>query len=107
MAAMLQPSGPPRLGEDLASIAQKLWAGLGVPQGGDADGGMLKPVMMKSGLEMAVLGQVWGMADSQSRGSLNFTEFEMLCGLVGQAQRGEALNPALVTSSDAAPTFSA
>eukprot|EP00037_Helgoeca_nana_P006024 m.55963 g.55963 ORF g.55963 m.55963 type:complete len:894 (-) comp16926_c0_seq1:125-2806(-) len=104
-AALTTRTGLPQLGETTAQLATRLWGQLGLDATSTADGGSLRPVLMESGVEVAKLGEVWQLADSNSSGSLNFSEFQVLCGLVGQAQRGEGLNRDIISGTDTAAKF--
>ena len=107
-AALLQATPLPRLGgggETTAQLAKRVWEQLGLDDDGLADGGTLRPLLMESGLPVAQLGEVWQIADTQSRGSLSFGEFACLCGLIGQAQRGEPMDPTTVDPNGPAAKF--
>lgn len=71
-SALLQPTAPPKVGgETTAQLADRLWARLGLDLTAMASGGDLRPLLMESGLEVGKLGEVWQLADSQSRGSVS------------------------------------
>jgi hypothetical protein len=107
-AALMQEAPLPKLGgggETTAQLAKRVWEQLGLDEDGLADGGTLRPLLMESGLAVGQLGEVWQVADTQSRGSLSFGEFACLCGLIGQAQRGEPVDPSAVDPNAPAAKF--
>lgn len=66
-------------------------------------GKQVRDVVMQSGVPAVTLGQLWNVVDPEKQGSVDFTRFGYLIGLIGQVQRGEEPEHSLVTSSDPPP----
>lgn len=88
-------------------LAGKLWgmAAANVDADGCLDGGTLRPLLMTSKLDPAVLGEIWAKADADSVGKLNASQFESLLRFISQAQNGESLDSATFTPSMPPPVL--
>jgi len=76
---------------DFMGVLNKVWEQAG-PVDNKLGGAQLRPIMMMSKLDNGKLGEIWTMVDTAKTGFLDFKQLGFLLGLMGQAQRGEALN---------------
>lgn len=69
-------------------------------------GAQLRPLLMKSGIPVDQLKQVWALADVNKRGSLDLAELKLALRLIALAQDGRAIDPqAAAASRDLVPHF--
>ncbi|KAI5841947.1 hypothetical protein DFP73DRAFT_608896 [Morchella snyderi] len=59
----------------------------------------------KSGLNPRILGEIWGIADTQNRGLLTKVGFSVALRLIGQAQNGQHPRPELAQHPGPLPVF--
>lgn len=52
----------------------------------------VRPVLMRSGLDINTLGQIWMEVDIDRRGKIDFDQLGLILGLISQSQRGEEIN---------------
>ncbi|XP_058980761.1 intersectin-1 isoform X2 [Musca domestica] len=72
------------------------------PQNGFVTGGQAKGFFLQSQLPPLILGQIWALADTDSDGKMNISEFSIACKLINLKLRGmevpKALPPSLLAS---------
>ncbi|XP_058804871.1 intersectin-1 isoform X2 [Phymastichus coffea] len=75
------------------------------PINGVITGGQAKDFFLQSQLPPAVLGQIWGLSDTDSDGRMNINEFSIACKLINLKLRGfevpSSLPPSLIRSLQA------
>lgn len=74
--------------ETLESYARELFSTISVDDDGCVDGREVRGVLMRSGLDVQVLGQIWQDVDQEQRGKVDFDQFTLILGLISQAQAG-------------------
>lgn len=89
---------------DFLTVLQHVWTKAG-PVDNKLGGAQLRPIMLMSKLENAALGQIWAMVDTEKTGTIDYKQLGFLLGLVGQAQRGEALNISAIGPTSVPPTL--
>jgi len=73
------------------------------PEAGFISGGQAKNFLMQSGLPPMVLAQVWGLADINGDGRMDFMEFSIACKLITNKLKGFELPAQLPTQMLQAP----
>jgi len=76
------------------------------PEAGFISGGQAKNFLMQSGLPPMVLAQVWGLADINGDGRMDFMEFSIACKLITNKLKGFEIPPQLPTQMLQAPPSS-
>jgi len=74
----------------LEAFAKKLFTSLPLSAAGFLEGKDARPVLMKSGLDMQILGKIWMEIDVEQRGQLDLEQFTLILGLISQVQFGQA-----------------
>ena len=77
----------PALGPDKVAQYSSFFEKSGA-QNGMLDGASAKQIFEEAGLPNEVLGRIWGLSDSQGRGSLNVTEFVIAMHLLASYKSG-------------------
>jgi hypothetical protein len=85
-APMLAPK------KTLQSLATQIAQTLPKDAEGCMSGAAVRPVLMKCGLQIAQLGQVWMDVDSTQRGKIDVDQLGMILGLITQIQAGGTPN---------------
>jgi hypothetical protein len=88
---------------DLVSLCNHVWSQITPDAAERVDGGQLRPIMLMSGLDMAVLAEIWGLVDTRECGSVDYREFGTLMGLMSLAQRGAVLDSVAVGPATPSP----
>jgi len=91
-APMLPPPAPKKT---LKSQAQQIFDTLPKDEENCLSGAAVRPVLMKSGLEIAMLGKVWMDVDSTRRGKIDLGQLGLMLGMIYQVQQG--VEPNLAT----------
>ncbi|KAL1459615.1 hypothetical protein WDU94_011579 [Cyamophila willieti] len=68
------------------------------PINGIVTGDQVKGFLMQSGLPVAILGQIWSLADTDQDGKMNINEFVIACKLISNKLRGFDIPPTLPIS---------
>lgn len=69
-------------------------------------GERVRPLLEKSGLPPAQLGQIWQIVDYENRGFLDFHGFAKCMRLIAHAQQGVAVSPKMANIPSGMPDFS-
>ncbi|EGD83666.1 hypothetical protein PTSG_04271 [Salpingoeca rosetta] len=89
----------------LVQLCQHVWS-LTTPDDDDCvDGGQMRTFMTMSQLPNNTLGLIWSMVDTEQRGKLDYRQLGFALGLMGQAQRGEELDPSVIGPATPPPTL--
>eukprot|EP00045_Choanoeca_perplexa_P007736 m.71167 g.71167 ORF g.71167 m.71167 type:complete len:570 (-) comp14193_c0_seq1:29-1738(-) len=88
-------AAPAAEGPTLESVAQVIFDQVPVDEESCISGAEARPLLLKSGLEVAMLGTIWMEVDSERRGKLDFDQLVLCLGMISQAQQGQ--DPSLET----------
>jgi multidrug efflux pump subunit AcrA (membrane-fusion protein) len=84
---LLWPGGCAAMAKHLLTTVTKDDVGL-------VSGQALRELLVRSGLGNGQLGEIWSKADTRELGRLDPDQIVLLLGMIGQAQRGDPVDPA-------------
>ncbi|EDQ87193.1 uncharacterized protein MONBRDRAFT_33367 [Monosiga brevicollis MX1] len=91
----------------LSEVAEAIFSELAdaVDEEDCVGGNDVRPILLRSGLEISMLGSIWMMVDEERRGKLDRQQLIHVLGLISQAQEGAELDVGTVKATDRAPAL--
>jgi hypothetical protein len=99
-APAARAQAPVRPKKTLKSQAQQIFDSLPKDEENCLSGAAIRPVLMKSGLEIAMLGKVWMDVDSTRRGKIDLGQLVLMLGLIYMVQQGVEPNLATLDAAN-------